>query len=124
MIDVNLAEKMRMDGATYQEIANHFGVTRQAVHLNLKNHGRLRRRYEAIFNHCPYDGLRQFLQENKKVKITTLCTAIFGTCEETARSKTQRIIEGKNVSMTVNNVKRLEKFTGKCFAELFKVEGA
>ena len=124
MIDVNLAEQMRMDGATYQEIANRFGVTRQAVHLNLKNHGRLRRRYEAIFDDCPYAGLRRFLKENKKVKITTLCNAIFGTCEEKARSKTQRIIEGKNVSMTVNNVKRIEKFTGKSFDDLFKMEGA
>ena len=124
MIDVNLAEKMRMDGATYQEIANRFGVTRQAVHLNLKNHGRLRRRYEAIFDDCPYAGLRQFLQENKKVKIANLCNAIFGTCAETERSKTRRLIEGKNVSMTVNNVKRLEKFTGKSFDELFETEGA
>lgn len=119
MIDIVLAEQMRRDGATYQEIANHFGVTRQAVHLNLKNHGRLRRRYDAIFNHCPYDGLRQFLQENKKVKIANLCNAVFGTCTETARSKTRRLIDGKKVSMTVNNIKRLEKYTGMNFDELF-----
>lgn len=87
MIDVNLAEKMRMDGATYQEIANYFGVTRQAVHLNLKNHGRLRRRYEAIFDDCPYAGLRRFLKENKKVKIANICTAVFGNCSDNGRQK-------------------------------------
>lgn len=53
MIDMNLAEQMRREGATYQEIANHFGVTKQAIHLNMKNHGRLRRKYEAIFESAP-----------------------------------------------------------------------
>ena len=119
MIDVNLAEQMRMDGATYQEIANHFGVTRQAVHLNLKNHGRLRRRYEAIFDDCPYKNLRRWLLENSKIRIASICDAVFGSCGEKERAKTRRLLAGDNVKLTIEDIKRLEKFTGMGFDELF-----
>ena len=119
MIDIVLAEQMRRDGATYQEIANHFGVTKQAVHLHMKNHGRIRRRYEQIFESCPYEGLRNFCMTNKRISISTLASAIFENKTEPARAKTHRLIEGDNVSITLNNIKRLEKYTGMTFDELF-----
>lgn len=122
MIDLDLAENMRRDGATYKEIAAYFGITKQAVHSSMKNHGRIRRRREAIFSACPYDGLRRYLLENKKAKITEICFAVFGNCEEKTRGKTQRLIEGDAVSLTINNIKRLEKFTGMSFDELFCAE--
>ena len=119
MVDVNLAEKMRREGATYQEIANRFGVTKQAVHLAMQKRGRLRRRYEAIFESCPYNGLKRYLKDNERVKISNMCIAIFGNGGENAMAKTRRLIEGYNVLLTINNIKRLEKFTGMSFDALF-----
>lgn len=119
MIDIDRAETMRREGATYQQIADYFGITKQGVHSAMKNHGVIRRRYEAIFESCPYKGLRRYLLENKRVKIAEVCVAVFGNCEEKTRAKTLRMIEGDNVSLTVNNIKRLEKFTGLGFDELF-----
>lgn len=58
--------------------------------------------------------------ENKKVKISTLCKAIFGTNSDAAQAKTRRILNGSEVALTLNNIKRLEKFTGMGFDELFK----
>lgn len=122
MIDVCRAETMRREGATYQQIADYFGITKQGVHSAMKNHGVIRRRYEAIFESCPYKGLRRYLLENKRVKFTEVCFAVFGNCEEKTRAKTRRMIEGDNVLLTVNNIKRLEKFTGLGFDELFCAE--
>ena len=119
MIDLDLAEKMRRCGATYKEIADRFGVTKQAVHLSMKNHGRIRRRHDAIFESCPYRGLRRYLTENKKIRLTEMSCAIFGSSDEKSRAKTRRLIEGDNVSLTINNIRRLEKLAGLGFDELF-----
>lgn len=116
------AEELRKEGKTYEQIAKEIGVTKQAVHSALKNNGRLRRRYEAIFEECPYNGLRNFLLENKYVKISGLSINIFGHCEPKAMAKVNRLLRGDDVLMSVRNIKTLEKFTGMTFDELFEVE--
>lgn len=116
------AEELRKAGKTYEEIAEEIGVTKQAVHQALKSKGRLRRRYESIFEECPYIGLRNFLLENKYVKISGLSQNIFGHSEPKAMAKVNRLLRGDDVQMSVRNIRSLEKFTGMTFDKLFEVE--
>lgn len=61
--------KCRSNGMTYQQIANQFGVTRQAVHSSINKHKKriLTIKPETV---C-FDGLRQWMVENH-VKVSDL----------------------------------------------------
>lgn len=116
------AEQLRKDGKTYEEIAQEMGVTKQAVYSALKNAGRIRRRYETIFEECPYVGLRKFLLENKKLKIYGIARGIFGGVSQKEMAKVHRILRGDDVLVTFRNIKNLETMTGMGFDELFATE--
>lgn len=61
--------KCRKNGMTYQQIADKFGVTRQAVHDSIRKH-EMRRRTIKPTTVC-FPGLRQWMSENQ-VKVADL----------------------------------------------------
>lgn len=119
-VDLDRAEQMRREGMTYAEIGKVFGVSRQAVQAKLSNHGRDRRRYAQIYQDCPYAGLRDFMMRNKKMRITELCNAIGYTGTNNTRAKVRRMLEGCNVQLSLDAIRKLETLSGLPFAELFR----
>lgn len=72
IIDLDEAERMRKAGASYEEIADRFGVSHQAVHQKMGYHKRQRRRYQDIFAQCPYTGLREYMLSHNGMTISGL----------------------------------------------------
>lgn len=122
IVNVDEAERMRGEGKTLAEIAQYFGCTRQAVQNKLLRHKRDRRRYQDIFEACPYIGLRNYMLRHKSLRISDLSRVLFGSADPTPRKKTLDMLAGKNTMLSIRNVKAIEKATGMSFAELFRRE--
>jgi hypothetical protein len=122
IVNVDEAERLRGKGYTFAEIAQYFGCTRQAVQNKLMRHKRDRRRYQDIFETCPYIGLRNYMLRHKNLRIADLSRVLFGSADSTPRKKTLDMLSGKNTMLSIRNVKNIEKATGMSFAGLFKEE--
>jgi hypothetical protein len=122
IVNVDEAERLRAHGLTYAQIAEYFGCSRQAVQQKLMKHRRVRRRWQAVIDGCPYAGLREFMLRRKDLSLSRLSAAVFGKGGRSEREKTSRMLTGRNVSLTVRNVRDLEALTGMPFAELFRRE--
>jgi hypothetical protein len=124
VINVDEAEKLRRAGKTYAEIGKYFGCSRQAVQQKLSSHKRNRRRYQDIFEACPYVGLRKYMLKHPKLTISGLSIAVFGCADNKMLMKTHRMLNGSNTILSIENVKTMENLTGMPFAELFRREDA
>lgn len=120
VINVDEAEKLRGAGKTYAEIGKYFGCSRQAVQQKLANHKRNRRRYQDIIEACPYVGLREFMLKHPKPTTGGLSIAVFDCADGKMAAKTRRMLNGINILLSIENVKKMEKLTGMPFAELFR----
>jgi hypothetical protein len=122
IVNVDEAERLRAQGMTYAQIAEYFGCSRQAVQQKLLTHRRVRRRWQAVLEGCPYAGLREFMLRRRELSLSRLSSAVFGNGGRSEMEKTRRMLAGRNVSLTVGNVLKLEALTGMPFAELFRRE--
>lgn len=119
-VDVDEAAKLRGEGKTFAEIGEHFGCTRQAVQAKCKKHKRVRRRYQDIFEACPYIGLRNYMLSHKDFRISDLSIVLFGSNQSTPLSKTRGMLYGRNTLLPISSIKNMEERTGMSFAELFR----
>ena len=116
--------KMRQDGATYQDIADKCGITKQAVHQRIRSYTRklngIRGKGFDI-NQIPYQGLYDWFDDNMGESISSLCDKVFGSISKYYLSKFGGFIKGKHdSSFKVEHLKKLCEVTGKSFEELFK----
>lgn len=87
------AYRMRLCGATCQEIADKFGVTRQRINQIIP--GR-RSKLEQAVNSCVYHGIANWMQENecgyavleRKTGLAraVICNALTGKCSPTKKT--------------------------------------
>lgn len=122
VVDVDEAAKLRGEGKTFKEIGEYFGCTRQAVQAKLKAHKRVRRRYQDIFEACPYIGLRNYMLSHKGFRISDLSLVLFGNAYNAALAKTRNMLYGRNTLLPISSIKNMEEQTGMSFAELFRRE--
>lgn len=93
------AYSMRLDGCTYQEIANKFGVTKQCIQQNIGTVGVTTdniRRVLQLSENCIYSGLAKFIKENE-ISPAVLADVI-GVCRVSAY---QRIVGEKNLTYRI-----------------------
>lgn len=109
--------EMRIDGASYQEIANKYGVTRQYVHQTLSGITTPRAyKYKNVI----YKGLRVWMEENG---ITTLRLhrLISPTASSNNASITSDRLKGKR-QFKLSEIILIIKESGLTFEELFMQE--
>lgn len=102
---------MRVDGATYQEISNKFGVTKQCIEQMLRPRDRKR---PKISKQCIYSGLAQYIKDNNLTY--SKLEKIMGVNSVTTVSKK---IKGKTL-FTIVEIERILEKTGMTFEECFK----
>lgn len=120
--------QMRIDGATYQEIADVYGISRQAVHYALKKYkerlvGEVRgRRFRC--NDIKYTGIYEYFKANKKETVSSFAIKVFNIHTYNSGAISQKIrnfITGRNEShFTIEQIKRMCEIVGKPFEEVFK----
>ena len=114
------AYAMRLDGFTYQEIANKFGVTRQCIQQNIGTVGNSRnnrRNVLRLSENCIYNGLAKFIKENE---ISSAVLAdIIGICRVAAY---QRVVGERNFD--ISDIYKILDYTGMTFEECFELKNS
>ena len=113
----------RQQGATYQEIADAEGISKQAVYLKVKSYekkleGNRGRRFDI--NKIVYKGFYEYFVENPDVRISTLTDEIFGVGGNNV-AKTRQFLYGEHETLLkIRTIKTMMEITGKSFEELFE----
>lgn len=106
--------KMRLDGSTYQEIADKYGVTRQFVHQSLGAGKGLR---PAKYDRVIYKGLRVWMSENE-ITVLKLHRMLFSNTNSNNTSPTRDRLTGKR-QFQLSEIIFIINESGLTFEELF-----
>lgn len=120
MIDKNVAAQMRRDGATYQEIGDVFGVSRERVRQVLKNQVRLRKS-STDMEKIVYEGVYNWLMENPRMTFPAFAQLMLGYGGQNATNLVRNFLHGKNCRINKQSYDRLIAKTGMTYEELFKL---
>ena len=112
--------KMRLDGATYQEIADKYGVTRQNVEQILKIREPSKRHSKEKYKICIYKGLREWLEKNN-YKLNDLQNIISKTKQRQAGNCLRMKLSGER-DFRLSEINKIINLTGMTFEELFMQE--
>jgi predicted transcriptional regulator len=114
-VNVIKAAEMRENGATYEEIAKAFGVTRQAVAAAI---GKIRK-FPKMYDEIPYKGLYDFFKENSRIEINSFCWKALKINDKSCYERYRRLLHGEDVKLSISEIKKIIAYTGKSFEELF-----
>ena len=109
------AFEMRMDGMTFQEIGDHFGVTQQCIEACFKPE-RKRKPINRNFK-CIYPGLKKWMLENR-VSIMKMHDDLHLYDSPLSMYRNMKT-EGM---LTIDRIKKILAFTGLTFEEAFGEE--
>lgn len=122
--------KMRMDGRTFQEIADYYGTTKQAVHTKFRSYlkildgerGRTVAGKRFNINRIPYKGLYEHFREKETETISSFALKVSGS--EAATNFIQKMktfLNGThNALFKIDQIKRMCEIVGKPFEEVFE----
>lgn len=122
-LDMENAIKMRERGATYQEIAEKYGVTKQYVHNSMKRGyatGRIRRKDAEIFEASAYVGILEWYNRDH-FSMKKLYRIVYG--DAVTRSNQQkliRLIEGDNITITMKQLNNILRASGMTYEHFFE----
>lgn len=120
-IDKELAIAMRVKGATYAEIADHFGVSWQAVQRMLRYYAHRRRGGDEFLATIPYKGLYAFLFNHDRVTIPQLARVMYKSAHRNNVEVVRRFINGGNAHVPKKAIDRLLAYTGMTYEKLFEL---
>jgi hypothetical protein len=115
--------QMRLDGMTFQQIADVCGTSRQNVHQAVKLYSKkiingVRGRGFPV-EIIRFQGIYEHFYDNEKESITSFATKVYG--HEQYGSKLRKFLIGESEShLTIPQIKRICEICGKPFEEVFK----
>ena len=111
---------LRERGLTYQEIADIYHITRQRVHQIIGKENV--RKSNVDIERIVYKGVYEFMRDDPDISYTSLLRAFATNISKDDNRKFARFLQDKSDSgkLTIGQIKRLIKFTGKSFEELFE----
>ena len=116
--------EMRMNGATYQEIADICGISKQRVHQKIGEYSprvKAIRRGSVYLEEIKYKGIYEFFKENLDVAFCGFVKGILGDISHCATEKMRRFLRGENeVKFSIPQIKKMCEVCGKPFEEVFK----
>ena len=112
--------KMRLEGATYQEIADKYGITKQRVEGILKMREPSKKHSNNKYEKCIYKGLREWLQQNN-YKLNDLQNLISKNKQKQAGNSLRMKLCGKR-EFRLSEINKIINLTGMTFEELFMQE--
>lgn len=114
----------RQRGATYQEMADAEGISRQAVFLKVKAYekklkGKRGRGFDV--NDIVYKGLYEYFKANPTMNISKLAEAVFGSVGSNMDRMRRFLLGNAETLFKIKNIKKMMEITGKSFNELFEL---
>lgn len=118
--------EMRMNGATYQEIANAFGMSKQCAHQIISNYCRalsgIRGQGFDVRN-IKYEGLRSYFLENYNETLSSFTEKILGANTNSKVPTMRNFLTGKHATrFSIEQIERICEVVGEPFEEVFKCE--
>ena len=115
----------RLEGYTFQEIADELGVSRQCVHEKLTKYDKklLGMRGKGFdINTIIYKGFYEHFRDDDYESLTSFMKKIFGNHSKYL-GKLRNFLTGehKDARFSVPQIKRMMEVTGKSFDELFEL---
>lgn len=109
--------EMRRAGASYTEIAERFGLSKQRVYqiVGVRNKAYFKPITQA---QCVYPYLRKWMNDNE-VSVAELCRRMRGNAAGTNLSEVGHILTGKGKCMQKKTIDKLIKATGLKYEKLF-----
>ena len=109
--------RMRNAGASYAEIANRYGISKQRVYqiVGREHKAKFRPLTEA---RCVYPVLRKWMNDNRISK-AELCRRMYGNNSGTNSTNLCEILCGRQKGVTKSTIDKLIKATGLKYEELF-----
>ena len=109
--------KMYLDGSTYQEIADKYGITKQRVHAILGNPNSIKNRNYDFIN---YKGLKNWMEMNK-ISIAYLHRILHPNVSSNNACRTKEKLMG-NIQFKLKDVIAIINESGLTFEQLFMQE--
>ena len=113
--------KMRLDGCTYQEIAERYGVTRQCVQQSISSFmGKERSVRKSSLDRCVYPNIKAWMLDNNisMIKLSKIC----GLAETHIGAVRTKLCGERDFK--ISEIKAILKESGKTFEYLFSTEKA
>lgn len=111
-----IAVRLRSQGMTYSEIGEVLGVTRQYVHQLIGP----KRKGDKFYNQIPYTGWYEIFRDNPDLTVPGFVIDCFGTNSRALIAKIGRMLGGKNVALSLFQIRKILSYTGKTWEELFE----
>lgn len=104
---------LRLQGYSFQEIADKYGVTRQNVRSKIESVLRKDRPLTVLIQRCKYPKLKEWFIDNK-CTATEIADNIFDGCYNVAKNK----LNG-NTNLVLPEIIKIIEYTGETFENLF-----
>ncbi len=113
--------RLNQDGASYQQIADEFGISKQRVAQII---GGTKEHLFRFFSkeRCIYSGLRKWLNDNK-VSVCELTRRLYGNSNGKSVIRTREKLKGKT-ELTKTYIDKLLKITGLTYEEMVGEDNA
>ena len=109
------AGEMILEGKSFQEIADYFGVTRQCIHYHFMGGGEDRKCYNDIV----YPALREWFIGNR-MTYAKFGALVFGKEYHRSVVAAQRMLTGLTKRFTIDLLLKASEVTGMSFEEMFR----
>lgn len=118
-INIDEAIKMRNEGATYEEIGTHFGVSRQRIHTAL---GGNFKKNAQVYTKIRYKGLKRWFKETGTTFAGFARTVGAKSTSAYVKKIQNWLTEGgeRERTFTIEQIKKMLEVTGMTFEELFE----
>lgn len=113
----------RQRGATYQEMADVEGVSRQDIYMKVKSYEaklKGKRGREFDINKIVYKGIYEYFRDNMEVTPYSFTTDVFGYASKKTQCVKSFLLGEHETLFKIRQIKRLMGITGKTFEELFE----
>lgn len=121
----------RKQGKTFQEIADYYGISKQAVHDSYFRYIKRQEGKRGSISHAgvefnisniPYDGLYEHFKANEYESVFSFCSKAPDT--QLDNMKMRGFLSGaKNSRFTISEIKAMCDIVGKSFEETFRERG-
>ena len=120
--------KMLLDGASYKEIADAYGISRQCVQKTINQYVKKlaadKRGRKFELNNIKYQGIYDYFEENVNETLTSFAMKVYEVDREKGLKKSvtiKNLVTGNhNVHLTLPQIKKICEIVGKPFEEVFK----
>jgi hypothetical protein len=116
---------MRLDGRTLQEIADHEGISKQAVYEKLETYKRKMagaRGHGFNINTIVYNGIYEHFAKNQHETVSSFAEKVYGTARGGHSATVRSFNQGERQSrFTIDQIKKICDIVGKSFEETFEL---